>query len=406
MSLGTTTQLEYNKLSEHNLLTKNPVKDAFQRIDFQSQDFSSYSDFIPFQNAPSYGNIVDFEIPKSQGDAIRNICLSVTLNPLVKTSGTYACYTNTIGYALFEYVEFYIGEYLLFRKYREECDYDFYFDTNKEQGPSNVLDESQNLMIGKYANLMAMQTNAVNVSSYIVPLSAFMDAATFKSLFLFYLKHQSIKVKVKLAPFSDIVNYDGNTPPMENEFGNLRLYSTFYKLSQQTKERIINTVNVSKPSWKFVSGYYSVFNGASKIQIPFSGDTTSLVVALRLVDRKNNNDFFNYSALGKPIASTLNLKIDNIDIVLKTDEYTLRHYNNYYKLYPSSKYIYTLPFADDIKKWLEYTGSLNLRDTKHLDLNLVLQDGINFNDVEIIVFTKRYNWMIPENNEVKLMFLD
>lgn len=404
MSLGAETQIQYNAMSKFNLLSKNPVSDPFQKLDLQSHDYSSFQETIQHLNVPNYDSTVNFTIENSMGDALRNVCVLFELGQLEKTSGTFACYTNTIGYSLIEYIEFSVGENVLFRKYREENEYDFYTDSFRENGSSNVYDESQNRMVGKYSNLLQLQNNSGPLN-LVVPINSFVDSATFKSLLLF-INNEPLKIKIKLASFNDIINYDGSTPPIQNKLENVKLYCTFYRLTNQLKTKIKSNISLTKPKWRYLTSQYTKVSGGSTINVPFTGDTTSLVLACRTVDRRNNNDFFNYSHLGNNIITKIGIKIDNIQLVGLTSESTIRHYNNYYKLFPNSRYIYTFPFADNIKNWINYSGSLNLRETKHLDISLEFADGIDPKDVEVIIFSKKYNWMLPETNKFSLMFLD
>lgn len=396
MSKGAETQIQYNMLSKENLLSKNPIQNAFIKTSFESQDFSSFYDFVEPNNSPEYTNTIQFTIPKDSADALGNISLYIQLNPLVKTSGTFACYTNTIGYAIFDYIECFIGDTLLFKKYSEECDYQFSFQ-------KQVADESQNIMIGKYTNLAQLQNNAQDVSRYLVPI---IDYLPNNSLFLFYLKHQDIKVKLKLKAFSEIVNFDGLLEPVQNKIKSIQLYNLYYKMNQASKDKISLDFIYGKKLLQIFQSQFSLYECASKLNIPFSGDTTQLTFAFRHRNAKENNDWFNYSLNGNPIIKSLTIKIDNIDLIVETDEFLLRNSNNYYKLNSSSRYIYTIPFADSLKENNDYTGSLNLRETKHLEAVIVLNDYVNSSDVQVVVFSKRYNWLKPIDNRYTIYFID
>lgn len=388
MSKGAETVLQYNQLSKENFLSKNPINNAFIKPEYHSYDYSAYYDTVQPNNSPEYTNTLVYKLPKDP-DTLGNMSLLLELPPLVKTSGTFACWTNSIGFAFFEYIEFYIGDILYFKKYSETCDYTFSF---QKQAP----DESQNVMIGKYTNLFQLQNNASTKSKYLVPI---LDLVPDKSLFLFQIQNQSVQIKLKLRKFEEIVNYDGITGPIEAKIVKLDLYNMYYKIGKTLKEKL-----KTKNLFQIMQHNYNIYQGASKITIPFSGDTTQLTIMCRTKDRTLNNDWFNYSLNGNPIVDTIAIKLDNIDLVVPTSEFVLRNANNYFKLNASSRYIYTIPFADNLNN-LEYSGSLNLRETKHLEIVLTF-NNINFQDFDIIIFSTRYNWLKTSNGKYSLLFID
>jgi Major capsid protein N-terminus len=388
---GILAQLEYNRNSRHNYLTKNPIKNFFVDDYPQYQDFGSYKSTLQFDNKADYNRTIKVTIPKSKGDLLRSLHLNLSLDRLVSTSGTYACYTNTIGYAVIDTVYIKVGETIYAQKSSEELEIQNYVENHRN------TDESRNLLVGRYSNLSGLVDNALAPSSYIIPLYFWFSDDLKKAFPLYLLNHQAFTVEIKLKPFSQVVNYDGLTQPIQNVIVEASLLCEFSKIPELTKS-IQKSLQMTNPIQICIQqSEYSKMNLNSKVSLKIAGDATEILVVARKTTSVDNNDFFNYSDSGNNILDTIAFWINGIEYIERTDERVFRLLKNDSF---NSRYIYSLPFSEYPEKWYEPSGSLNFNEIKESEFHFSLDGSISG---EIIVITKKYNWIRITDNMADLI---
>lgn len=393
---GAIAQLNYLG-EEDNFLTRNPTKNFFGDINdhYQYHNFSSFKEEIPFNTNNS--KILECVIEPSKGDYLRNMYLSFVLPPLVPNSGTFACYTNTIGYAIFERIELKIGE-KTFTKISEELELDFYLES------LNDISESKNTLIGKYNDVNLLKNNATNESSFIVPLNFFFSKLTEKGIPIGLLKTQVVKVLVYLRDFTGYINYDGNVPPTNPGIKKINLLCEFSMLTDYQRSLLLKNQKNSSMSIFISDSMYFTGSSALKLVTNFSGPAYEMFILIRQKVALENNDYFNYSVYGtgKNLLNTLRISFDGKEILKETDEKILRLLNNYNKHVVTPRYIYNVNFSEDPKNLIQPSGSFNLSKVTSQEYNFNFTGDYLLNDV--IIICKKYNVVQISNYTFELLF--
>jgi hypothetical protein len=95
--------------SQDLYLTDNPEINMFQYKYFRYLNFANDLYRLSLNETAAFGTSTSIKIPK-YGHLLSKFSLHISLPPLVKTSGTYASWCDTIGYAIFSKpVELLIG---------------------------------------------------------------------------------------------------------------------------------------------------------------------------------------------------------------------------------------------------------------------------------------------------------
>lgn len=159
---------------------------------------------------PEFGKTVRLTIPKDQGDLIKTISLDVELNPIAEAEVTRIGYVESIGHAMIEYVDMYIGDEKI---QHIPSDYlQIYSEHNYTQTKQKALEK----LIGKYPD----RTSNVPVASGVI-LGHLGPATTSRKLFIdipfyFYQKpelaipicavcYQEVTIEIKFRDLEDCV---------------------------------------------------------------------------------------------------------------------------------------------------------------------------------------------------------
>ena len=159
---------------------------------------------------PEFGKTVRLTIPKDQGDLIKTISLDVELNPIAEAEITRTGYVESIGHAMIEYVDMYIGDEKI---QHIPSDYlQIYSEHNYTQTKQKALEK----LIGKYPD----RTSNVPVASGVI-LGHLGPATTSRKLFIdipfyFYQKpelaiplcamcYQEVTLEIKFRELEDCV---------------------------------------------------------------------------------------------------------------------------------------------------------------------------------------------------------
>lgn len=372
-------------------LTGNPTRNYFQNQSFSSfQNFSSYQSVIPLSGTQRFNQTLTAKITPKDGDILKKVYLQFELPALTASSGTYACWTNTIGYAIIDYISYKIGEDLIIKKYAEELELDWYFDKPLD------TEYNKNLLVGKYIDLNALKQNALTNKTYTVPILLPFSDSIYTALPIGLLSNQDIIIEVKLKSFDEVINYDGNTPPQLTELVSMQLLADFSMLDNNTKI-MFNLAQKQDNPWKLMNvvsqtEYHSAQN---KIITTFSGPIKMVYILFRHRDSKANNDYFNYSnrnnLTGQPIISNISYTFQGQNIIETTSEQSLRLLNSYNKLYPTNRYIYPIIFSEQPLQY-QPSGYYKLNSVSEQELNITFPEGVNTNDIEVIVIAKSYTY--------------
>lgn len=173
------------------------------QITFFHKNFKRHSKFsldvvdCELNGTPGFGNTVD-SIIDYQGDVIRTLYAKVTLPPIVDAAINNLGYTDSIGYALFEHIDLFIGGQLIERLTGE------LMDIYSELWVSDSKQRALSLMVGKTGSQFGLG-NATTSRELIVPLSFYFHNDPSMAIPLCALTRQNIELNIKTAELSKLV---------------------------------------------------------------------------------------------------------------------------------------------------------------------------------------------------------
>ena len=352
---------------------KNPEINLFQYKYFRYVNFATEIHKQHLNDNVGFGkNKVTVDIKKT-GHLLSKIYLNIKLPILVLVDGTYACWTDTLGYAIFSKpIELVIGGIIVDRLYGTGLD---------------IIDELKKKIDGK--NLMILKSdiyrsafkNATKIIDLMIPLDFWFTKDYSLALPLIAMTSQEISLNFYFRDFSDVINYDGIIGPNQVSILDSYIYTEYIYLD----EIILDTYQ--KQSFKYVIEQM-VYHGDENIpanqtifqaEIDFNNPCKELLFTC--IDKNNidNNNYFNYSkrsdgdALITEASLLLNGKHFFNDYL---PEYVFRQIfpNNVHSVIPN-KHIYCIPFSIKPEDATQPTGTINLSRFDSVTLALKLKSG-------------------------------
>lgn len=354
-------------------LIKNPEINLFQYKYFRYVNFATETVKQHLNETVGFGKKkVSVDIKKN-GHLLSKVYLNIKLPVLVLIDGTYACWADTLGYAIFSKpIELVIGGVIVDRLYGTGLDM---ISELKKQT------EGKNLMILKSDIYRAAFFNAKKVIDLMIPLDFWFTKDYSLALPLIAMTSQEISLNFYFRDFTEVINYDGTTGAYPVSILDSFLYTEYIFLD----ESILDIYQ--KQNFKYVIEQM-VYHGDENIpanqtlfqaDIDFKNPCKELLFAC--IDKNNidNNNYFNYSkrsngaALITEVSLLLNGKHRFDDYL---PEYVFRQYfpNNVHSVIPN-KHMYCIPFSIKPEDSTQPTGSINLSRFDSVILALKLNPG-------------------------------
>lgn len=355
----------------------------------QYYNFSHFSQNIDSEQSFEWGNTLSFKIVPGYGDMLRHLNLRVTLPALTPNGGTFACWTNTIGYVMFTEVELHFGSVRACTVSAESLETLYTL-----KGPTNDWSNSKNVLVGKFLSISDLKNNATSTTEYIVPLNLWFSQNITSSIPL-HLLSDNITVKIRMRPFREVVNYDGDLPSVVNPKVQLVADLSIIKDNIKMQMRSLTQNGLRY----LIDIPYTFYSQVSNFEINTVFPLKDLIFLRRNLTAESNNDWYNYSEFGtgKSNLDSIDVKVDNITYNL--DSVRGRIYNTLQKYNSTNRYIYTLPFFEDTSK---LTGFLPMDSIKNLSC---AYNPSNSTDYTHIVIANTYNIMeINDKGQVKIIF--
>jgi hypothetical protein len=188
--------------------TDNPDYSYFVQLFRKHTNYTTQFVKLDVDNDVEFGKTVSVTIPKDQGDLVKTISLEIELDKIVGADSTRIGYVESIGHAMIEYVDMYIGDE---KVQHIPSDYlQIYSEQNYTQSKQKALEK----LIGKYPD----RTSDVPVSSGVI-LGHLGPATQTRKLFIdipfyFYRKpelaiplcamcFQEIRIEIKFRDLKD-----------------------------------------------------------------------------------------------------------------------------------------------------------------------------------------------------------
>jgi hypothetical protein len=379
-------------------LTKDPQINIFKYNYYRYVNFATETTKLNMNTLGEFGQKSTCEIPK-RGHLLSKLHLHIKLPVLTKTSGTYVCWNDTIGYSIFaEPIELLIGGVVVEKLYPQFMNaWDELTNSTKQLG--------KNLMLLKSDSYVNNYYNAKKVVDLVIPLDFWFTKEYNLALPLLSMTQQDIKINFKLKKFSECVNYDGDEPEYKpiissNVYAEyIYLDDIILKQFQETSHKYIIQQVQYNGDEKIASNNPS-YNCHLKFRYPckeiifFAVDQASI----------DTNNPFVYSKMPEevPLIEEASLLLDGKYRFERLPEFYYRTIfpDNVHSVIPI-KYIYTMPFSIKPED-NQPTGSINL--SQFNDVTLSLQLTQNNPNMKIYVFALTYNVLTIENGVLSLEF--
>jgi hypothetical protein len=380
-------------------LTKDPQINIFKYNYYRYVNFATETVKLVSNENITFGKRITCDVQK-RGDLLSKMHLHIRLPPIVKNGGTYASWSDTLGYAIFDdCIELQIGGEIVDRVYPQ-------FLNAWDELTSSAKKLGKNFMLLKSDTYVASKYNAEKYVDLIIPLDFWFTKQYNCALPLLCMAYQDVKISFKLKNFSECINYDGDEPA-EVSIISSNIIAEYIFLDDIIRQKFL------KEKHKYIIE-----------QIQYNGDELILhntdVYSSKLrfnhpckefiffaVENRNieNNNYFVYSKTpdDTPLITEASLLLDG---KLRFDSLPEFYYrsvfpDNVHSVIPS-KYVYTMPFSIKPED-NQPTGSLNA--SKFNDITLFLKLPSGNVDLTLYVFAISYNVLIINKGALTMEFM-
>ncbi len=357
--------------------TQKVLKPVVNPFAFNVQRYVPFAQDIVKVDAnevPRFGKQFSFNLPKN-GDYLTNTVLMLKLPKLVATSGSYACWTDATGLAIFDDLALEVNGQVV------EKMTDIYMDILDELTTTDAHRSCRSLMINKAQTYSAVWENARTELTLTIPLDFFFQQHPGLALPLFALTRTSFRILCRFKKFEDSIHFDGPTGPDHTEIVDCFLLATSNYVHPDFKElptspfknmnfsHIISQMQSAPP--------VDIAAGTKSITARYKLHHTCKELMFALVDNESfeNNDYFNYSRRedNQSLITHAGLSFDGMKRFEELDEVCWRLKSAYEThTRPSDKYIYVIPFSADTES-KQPQGGVNLSQFQEIELFIRLR---------------------------------
>ncbi|NDC95079.1 hypothetical protein EB118_13370 [bacterium] len=372
-------------------LTESPQMDVFKYNYYRYVNYAAETLVLPLNDNVQFGKQTFCKIDK-YGHLLSKLYLHVKLPELTKNGGSYVCWTDNIGMALFSKpIELEIGGVIVDYIYPQFCDmWDDLSNSNKQFG--------RNLMTLKSDTSVSNKYNATRSTDLIIPIEFWFTKSYAMALPIVAMRNQQIRVNFYFRNFADLINYDGNTPDSVGVLQS-QLLAEYIFLDDSvlsnyiTKKQTYIVEQIHYQGDLVIPQNQTVFNTTLK----FTKPTKEIVFAMVEQQNVNTNNYFVYSRSdGDPLIESATLMLDGSRRFDNLPEFYYR------SIVPDSihstiplKYIYCIPFSIRPDDSTQPTGHINMDRFTDVVLSLKMCKG-NAN-CKIYIYGVCYTLVTVEN---------
>lgn len=380
-------------------LTENPEISVFKYRYFRYVNFATEIVEISLNESVDFGKKIYANIP-FKGHLLSKLYLKVKLPRLEKIDGTFVSWTDSLGYALIDYIELEINGMVFDRLHG-------YFLDMYDEFTTSGVDHGKKNMILKSDIFISTRDNAERETDLMIPLNFWFTKQPNLALPLLSMPSSKIKVNFNFRNFSELVHYDGNIQPNEKSILDSELYGEYIYLDESIIEQF------SKNDHKYLinqvqfNNIDSINNGMTSYisEIKFNNPVSELIFGFVEDESIENNDLFNFSRRSDELSI-----LESASLYLDGQERFPNLPESYYRLvfpknvhsYVPTKYVYCLPFSTK-PEGNQPTGSLNFSRFDNITLNCKLRNGNS--GCKLFMFGINYNIFKIENGIPILEFL-
>lgn len=387
---------DYNGLDKHLSLCNDEIKQGKGVSFFQSPfnkinkptNFSINTRRIQPDNEFDFGKTSIFKIPR-YGDKIIDMIFEINL-PTLSNVG----YVNTIGYALFDYIEIEIGGRIITRHY------DTWMDVHDKLMVDSDYRAGIDEMVLRFDSHF---DDSFRGGLFLAPLKFWFCGDPENSFPLVALSHQDLIIRVKLKPFNKVWLSDSNQTPTEiPKIDTVNLLVDYVRLGDLERTSIYNSVNrylikqVQYTSIDIPSGINEYKASLEEFNYP----VVELIWILRTKSRETEKDWFNYG-----ISNSVDVDpVIEAKIMFGEKERVEWHSNKFFRIMQPYRrhsnipndYVYMYSFSLYPENKTQPAGSCNFSEIKDKYLHLKLNNNINEN-ITLQIFAVNYNTIIIED---------
>lgn len=350
-------------------LSENPQINVFKYSYYRSLNFAAETIVLPMNDNVIFGRGTSCKIER-YGHLLSKLYLCLRLPPLTPNGGSYACWTDNIGRALFSKpIELEIGGVVVDYCYPQFLD--MYSELTRR-------DPGRDLMTLRSDVFVAQKSNAVQETDIIIPIEFWFTKNYAMALPLVAMFQQQIKINMFFRDFHELVNYDGDLPQRVEVSGS-QFLAEYIFLDDQVLLDYTRNPHVFVAEQIHFQGNESIpenqplFNTALK----FTKPTKEIVFACVETENIANNNYFCYSRSSdnRPAIESATLLLDGSRRFDNLPEFYFR------SIVPSAihsfvpvKYVYCMPFSirpEDNQP----TGHFNPDRFTDVSLNLNMRRG-------------------------------
>jgi hypothetical protein len=370
-------------------LTVNPEINIFKYSYYRYVNFATETVKLQFNEIVDFGKKSVCDIQR-RAHLLSKLYLHIRLPKLEHTSGSYLCWSDALGYAIFDGpIEFEVNGIIVDRIYPRLSEMlDELTNVGKELGKTQMMLKSD--------IYTASYDNAKNEVDLMIPLDFWFTKKYNMSLPLLSMFNQEIKIKFKLRQFGDIINYDGAIPA-EKSIIESYLYAEYIYLDDVIAEKFLNdkhTFLIEQVQYgedDLIAANTNIYN----TKINFNHPVKELLFGCV---HKSNIESNNYFAYGNNIDNTSIIKEASLLLDGKRRFEELNEF--YYRcIFPDMlhskipmRYIYVMPFCLNPED-NQPTGTINMSRFNDITLSLKLKSempesylyiyGISYNIITI-----------------------
>ena len=327
--------------------------------------------------------------------------LRITLPALTYIDGSYACWTDALGYAIFSQpVELQIGGIVVDRIYPVCMDM-LNELSNTKKGFDDTILKSQIYRSSLY--------NAEKPIELMIPLNFWFTKQYASALPLLSMINQDISINFAFNDFSDLINYDGNTEPYGLSIIDSNLYVEYVYLDDIILESFQKKKHQYVIEQQFYHGdeYINPNQTSFATKINFQNPCKELLFACIDENNLSNNNYFSYSRQSdlSPLILQATLLLDGRDRFNNDylPESVFRQYfpNNVHSVIPN-KYMYCMPFCLEPEQG-QPSGSINF--SRFDEVTLALKMNSQNPSCQIHIYGIMLNVVTIENGTLTFEFM-
>ena len=367
--------LQIQAVGEQDIyLTKTPQINIFKYVYYRYHNFAREIQSLHLNEVASFGKKTTVNVP-FRGHMLSKIFLQLKLPALQKINGDYACWSDVLGYSIFDgSIDLELNGVIIDRLFPECLDF---------VSELEVLDQNFNKTILKSDVYRSVMYNAQKETELMIPLSFWFTKHYSSALPLMSMYgHEEVKIHFALKSFDTLIHYDGTAPPVKRDIVDSNLIVEYLYLDSDLVKTLQAEPHLYIIEQTVSSIEESIDSAIGQYNSPLVFENVCKEIFFALIEKDNvdNNNHFNYSRVdnGESIISEASLVLDGKHIfgdfkdesIFRTVLPGITHPKI------TDKFIYTIPFC--IKSNLQQpTGGLNLSRFHDVTLSLKLKEDNN-----------------------------